>query len=1538
MTSETLTPVDRSRAMMGADLRLDRNTPNHHSAMLVSNWIEHCSRQGDSHCGDFNQWLGRFRPTAQFALLDSQRLVDLARQATALDDEAYCQRLLLPAESAEREPLLSLLRRISQGFRLTSEDGPLVTAEALWTDGEDVIPVAILAQNRQVNQGIWQPHHHRKALTFLHHCEARRLPLITFIDTPGAAADHTANRDNQAHSISALIAAMASLTVPSVGILFGVGYSGGAIPLATTNVLLSVRDGLFNTIAPKGLASIARRQHLGWQACARQVGVSAVELAGQALLDGVLDYSPLAADGAAIRKFWPGAKAQGDTPGAAHPVVVAALAALAWIEQRRGQVLRECEPLAPLYLATSMHAPDSVPAQAPLLGWAVALDRSLTLRARLRYSEVGQQAPASPDRIHAVTPHASAGISLQTRFDQWCARSDKLLYEDHLHKAWLSFELCFRQRDELRSPVSQWLWGTPEAQYQRSLGQLVAAVGLHLSNLWQQDLGAFWDLLATRLMAAQSPPAPASTEADGLVCDTLQQLVMLPPVASRLLEQSRQWRHFDDLYETILRQMTAIVTELSDKNRVTAGLLESVLDAAGVAPDEVRQGFFAWLEAIKSSGLLQEGLRKIEQWKRAQHPRQAPVVFVVASYFFSELLPDYFQSLHTGSRFAGRFTPVSIGRRKDFWHNLQQATIDLRIQAILNQFKPATSFTPLELIERVFNGFYELDAEVTTADPCRFPGFAEAISKQRRRGHSACGLLTGIARFSVQGQSRNLGLFVSNHGFQAGAFDMASAERLCRLLDYAAKSRYPVVGLICSAGMQTKEGPAALFSMAVVTDAISRFRHQCGLPLLVVGYGDCTGGAQASLVTHPDVETWYLSGTNMPFAGRIVVPDYLPVSATLANYLCADPLSMRGLLRHPLAPGLDEALAAIDPRIGLPQQDLSDMLAQWLVRGASLDPAGGTVPPTAPGLRFGPIASVLVHARGCTAVKLVQEAQAMGLRVVLVQSDPDMDSVAARMLRDEDSLVCLGGFTPDESYLNGHSVVHIAQREQVDALHPGIGFLSENHEFARLCLEHDLNFVGPAPATMEKMGDKAKAIRTAMQAGIPVVPGSASHQAQADGLLATAQAALEMAQAIGYPVILKAVYGGGGKGIAVVNEASELLPRFDMIRAQARSAFGKEDIYLERFVTRFRHIEVQILRDRFGATQVLGLRDCSVQRDKQKIIEESGSTALSPVLAQLARDSAHRLACACDYTGAGTVEFLYDLDQDQLYFMEMNTRLQVEHPVTEMVSGVDIVREQFRIARGESIASLAVVESGYAVEVRINAEAVWADAGELQVVPSPGQVSRCRYPLMEHCRAIWAIADGTSVPSYYDNLVAQVIAWGESREQAIARLCDYLAQVEIEGIATNLPLLRVILRDEVFLSGEYDTRYLKQLVTRKGEFLFDSRDNARLGSEVVPAADVAVSGSDELKVFAPASSILYRSSSPEKPAFVREGDTITTDQTLCLLEVMKMFQPLTLGSLNQAGRELYPASQTYRVTHVKADDGQHVACGDLLFVVEPMVA
>ncbi|NQZ67613.1 MAG: ATP-grasp domain-containing protein, partial [Lentisphaeria bacterium] len=575
--------------------------------------------------------------------------------------------------------------------------------------------------------------------------------------------------------------------------------------------------------------------------------------------------------------------------------------------------------------------------------------------------------------------------------------------------------------------------------------------------------------------------------------------------------------------------------------------------------------------------------------------------------------------------------------------------------------------------------------------------------------------------------------------------------------------------------------------------------------------GDCTGGAQASMVTHPMVQTYYFSGTNMPFAGQIVVPSYLPIYSTLSNYLSTVPGAMQGLVKHPFASDLDDNLREIDANIPIAEDTVPSVIGRILkgrYETREFDGEIETVEHESSESLIKPVKTVLIHARGCASAKLVEKAKELKLNIILVQSDPDMESEASKALRKKDKLVCIGGSTPDESYLNAMSVIRVAEREGADALHPGIGFLSENAQFAQLCASHGINFIGPPVYSMEWMGNKSNATNTARDLNVPVVPGS-------HGVVTEPSTAAILAEEIGYPVIIKAVHGGGGKGIQVVHDPDRFETLFVMISAEAKSAFGNGDVYLEKFVESMRHVEVQILRDTHGNTKVLGLRDCSVQRNNQKIIEESASALLPADLEKAVYKYSEDIADKVGYTGAGTVEFIFDLVNQAVYFMEMNTRLQIEHPVTELVTGVDIVKAQFEIAGGSSIKDLKFKEKDYAIELRINAEkAALGPDGELQFIPDPGTITKYEMPDESYITLLSSISKGQTVSPYYDSMIVQIICKGKDREDTIKKLLKYLDGVNIKGVCTNIPLLKKILADETFRSNDYDTSFLPKFIER----------------------------------------------------------------------------------------------------------------------------
>ena len=441
---------------------------------------------------------------------------------------------------------------------------------------------------------------------------------------------------------------------------------------------------------------------------------------------------------------------------------------------------------------------------------------------------------------------------------------------------------------------------------------------------------------------------------------------------------------------------------------------------------------------------------------------------------------------------------------------------------------------------------------------------------------------------------------------------------------------------------------------------------------------------------------------------------------------------------------------------------------------------------------------ILVANRGEIALRVMRTAREMGIESVAVYSDVDRSALHARLA---DRAIPLGGALPGESYLDIDKILAAAARGGAEAVHPGYGFLAENAEFARRVVAAGLAWIGPPPAAIESMGDKITSRRIMKKAGVPFVPGMVDP-------VADVAAALDAAEKIGFPVMLKAAAGGGGKGIRTVHEASELEGAFRTASGEAISAFGDGRIYLERYLEHPRHVEIQVLLDQHGNGVHLGERDCSVQRRHQKLVEETPSPVVDAELRAAMGKTALDAARSVDYVGAGTVEFMYCETPDgrpEFFFLEMNTRLQVEHPITEMVTGRDIVRDQLRIADGEVLGYTQedVEFRGHAIEVRINAE----DPAH-GFVPSTGTISNLRFPGGPWVRIDSSLYRGMEVGLNYDPMLAKVIAWGPDRPAAIARMIRALQEMNVGGVRTSAPACLVVLRDERFRSGIYDTHIL----------------------------------------------------------------------------------------------------------------------------------
>ncbi len=583
----------------------------------------------------------------------------------------------------------------------------------------------------------------------------------------------------------------------------------------------------------------------------------------------------------------------------------------------------------------------------------------------------------------------------------------------------------------------------------------------------------------------------------------------------------------------------------------------------------------------------------------------------------------------------------------------------------------------------------------------------------------------------------------------------------------------------------------------------------------------------------------------------------------------------------------------------------------------------------------GLFSKILVANRGEIAVRVMRTCRDLGIRTVAVYSDLDHRSLHVRLA---DEAYAIGGHTAAESYLNTEAILDVARRSGAEALHPGYGFFSENADFARAVMGEGVTFIGPPPEAIELMGEKIASRKAAVSAGVSPVPGTLEPAESADAVVV-------FGEEYGWPVAIKAAYGGGGRGMRMVSEAAAAASTFEACQREAQSSFGRPELYVERYLTWPRHIEIQLMADTHGNVVWLGERDCSVQRRHQKLIEETPSPGLSAEHRDVIGESAVRVARACGYVNAGTVEFLYQ--DGEAFFLEMNTRLQVEHPVTELVTGLDLVAEQIRVAAGLplSFTQETVERRGHAIECRVNAE----DPAGGRFLPSPGTITRFSRTGGFGTRIDAGIAVGDTVSQHYDNLLAKVIVWGRDREEARMRMLRAMSETVIEGVATNIPAHVAILEHPDFANAVHSTRWLEErldfsTLPAAGETVLVPATPPPAGREV----DVEVDGRRfRVRVYDPeragprppaASARARRGAEAAGPAGagrivapmqgtivnvqVAVGDVVVAGQAVCVLEAMKME--------NQVETEV-----AGRVTEVRVRPGDTVGGGDVLVVVEP---
>jgi len=939
-------------------------------------------------------------------LLSPSAVEDTRQSLKKLAVDDYVAKVLDPAESANRPSAREIVSKLRGKIHSEFELGPLYSVEISLEHNDQTRRIAFIVQDRSISNGVWKPEHHLEACRLVDEYANRAVPIATFMDTPGADAGTEANEANQ------------------IGIIYGLGYSGGAIPLATTNLLLAVRCAAFNTIQPKGLANIARQYNLSWQESARYVGVSPSELYRSGAIDGVIDWDPsddkeaVTENANLVASIFTGI--QEIEADAKREVLENSKVAADYVDNVRSEKLHK-HSFDALQKAANFELYKELSEYPSVYSHAMMYLRSLSMRCRIHSTTIEAYGRLADEEIPKGDLSTRTQQIRELAFQRWLSDPEKLVYNDRLAKAWSTLK---QRRDELdtdRNKLTAFILGDPQSNYSNAQKGFCFVLCLYLYNRWKSDAAFNFVEMSRRIAALPEPEEGSESALDKPQSDlTLLDTLFEPAIRETLQDQFRDILVFDSLYNNIVVNFGEIAEESKEFQSISEKTLRGILDTSlekvsssisssmseGVVDSDTKAEFAKWLSHFVKYDKRGEFLTDVEEWKRVNFPRMSDSLLVLITYFFETLVPRFIDSQMSGKSYNGQINPGHIGKRKDFWNQLNIAYQDLMVQRVLISYKRQKLSTVDAFKSTLFTDFKETNANRMTANPVSFPGFRQSIEKSLNNGITPCGVVTGVGQLKLDDDNTaKVGALISNVSFQAGAFDMAGAEKLCSLLVECADQSLPVVCFVSSGGMQTKEGPSSLFSMAIVNDRITAFIAETGLPVIIFGFGDCTGGSQASFVTHPLVHTYYFSGTDMPFAGRVVVPSFLPSMATTSNYLASNPGAMQGLVKHPFAEGLDEKLSEVDSSITLPTQTVGDVVSKVISGAVSVDNKEQSKKVFRAIDQMGKIETVLIHARGCTAVKLIRTAQQQGHKVLLVQSDPDMDSAACDMLTEQDEVV-----------------------------------------------------------------------------------------------------------------------------------------------------------------------------------------------------------------------------------------------------------------------------------------------------------------------------------------------------------------------------------------------------------------------------------------------------------------------------------------------------------------------------------------------------
>ncbi len=1468
--------------------------------------------------------------------LDKNDIISQVKYAEEFDYYEYYNSFIAPTEGPGLEHRLSakdIYERLDKKTIAFYESGPFFMAHCILFDSSDRgrnRETGIIGQNHKIARGIFQPDHHHKTIEYLRFFEKLKLPVITLMDTPGADAGAAANENLQSHSISACIAEFARINIPTIGIIVGAGNSGGAIPYATTDRILCFEDAYMSTIHPAALADIVQRLGFTKEQCAKFVRISSYELC----MDGYVD--------AIIRMK--GTESGESDEDNSNNIALAVLDCLDDIEnsiKKRPDILKldRIKETYPHYLANilnkeidrnikKLHKIFSISQgrddersgnTMSFVDYCRRIERTARLRMRLKFTTASYW-----NEQNTVIEQEKYANSIQVPSEE----GGEQQFSDYIEKL-SSIKISFLPDDfqkavkrEFGSHIIRQVFEfrLKEKRSKRRKHKIAYEFILFLISAHKSRTPEFLKVFIRHISRNFQFPAEF-IETRGAEPGNLEELMSY--IYPQLVLHSN---HMISLFNTIrycFDNINTLIPSIKLEHELPRSDAESLLK--NTIKTDI-QDFKKWI--FRNIKCHSKAVNSILKAMKRHYPRVPVELINVIEAILTINVPSLYQT-----RYKAKITPQNIP--EDYWIKLDRAYKDAIISNILERVKREKKYISVDDILGFFHGFSEIDNDIVSVNPTDFPEFSKSIKKGlKSRYHNA--LVTGTAYFKdSDGKGIQVGLIISNNEFQAGSTDMASGEKFARAFSLFGQKGLPVIMFISSGGMQTKEGTGSLYTMSIANDSINKFTEYSSLPVICFAFRDCTGGAQASFVTHPSIFSFYLSGTELPFAGARVVPEPLPYPCRLSNYLVAKPGAMSGLVKNPFDTFLDSEFIKLgDPDLKIPALSITDVISKLLIKQLKkLDEKPITAQVPAKSIKKQHFTKVMIPNRGDVAITLIRKLRRKGITPILGHSRSDRFSLAYTQASIYGHTVELGPGPVSQSYLKKNNIIQAAKTFGAEAIHPGIGFLAENYEFASLCHDNQIVFIGPSPESIRLMGDKAKAREIMAGSGIPVVPGS-------DGTVNDPESAKETASDIGYPVMLKAAYGGGGRGMRMVFSEDEMEASFSEAFQEAKSSFGTGDIYIEKLITESRHIEVQIVSDMDGNIIILGERDCTVQRNHQKLIEESPSPVLSEELRRRVFEYAEKAVHASRYFSAGTVEFIMDLKTGEIYFMEMNTRLQVEYGVSELVTGQDIISHQINIAQGIPlpVSQDDIKLDGYAMEVRVNAESI-SKTGD--TIPRTGIVEDVQFPEEEWLRVDTYIYPGCRISPYYDSMIAKILIWAPDRDEGIARMTDVLNRTVIKGIPTNIPLQKLILKDKKFQSGIYSTSFLKEFFENEDiSELFDEDAESTMhdAQSIFSSDNINVPDSDMVKILANTDGVYYRSPNPAANPFIDIGDIIDSKTTVCLLESMKKYYPIKLSLFTYRKgddeRPVYPCSR-YKVVQFLVEDSSEVEKGQAIIIIQP---